>query len=289
MGAQFSGFDSENLYTNPEGVIVTLKGISKRLKIFFEDSNNDPYDPNDIKLTVQDEKDNIIVQDDLASGLIEKESVGVFYIDAVNSTYVPNYDLVVNAPKHYTLQWQWQDVSAGEWFLILSYLSVLRNSTFGWFPRLKNELDKAFKLVGDARIGYTDANLMYYLQGGLDEINTFPPVTGFTLDNYPKTYGQLLIDSATVVGITSQAMFAIDTDVGAFSDQGFSFTLDHFSKLNSMMTSLLAKIKDQLRMFKMEFTSIGGVQVQMVPSFPFYTFLRTAPAGSLFRNFFVSG
>jgi hypothetical protein len=288
MPAQFWGFDEDNIYTNPDGVIVGTKAINKRLKIFFQNSDCDPYDPDDIKVLVEDEKDNEILNDDLASGLISKEDDGIYYIDAINTTYVPNYDLVANAPKRFSLKWQYQDVAAGEWFLALSYLHVLTNRTFGWFPRLRNEIDKAFKLIGDARIGYTEGNLMFYLQGGLDEINKFPPVTSFTFANYPDRYGQLLIDSAAVVAITSQALFAVDTDVGTFSDQGFSFTLDHFSKLNTMMTALLNKIKEELRMLKMEFSGLGSVTVQMTPHYPFYVFLRTAPSGSLFRNFFVS-
>ena len=62
-----------------------MKSINKILKIFFQNSDCDPYDPNDIKVLVEDEKETTIVEDALASGLIVKEGVRTYYIDALNS------------------------------------------------------------------------------------------------------------------------------------------------------------------------------------------------------------
>ena len=290
MPAQFSGFDSSNLYSNPEGVLIGMKGVDKRLKIFFEQGNA-AYDPYSVSVVIENSDETVIVSStyDAEGSLIKKESTGVYYINAVNTdpTYTL-YDLTLTPLTEYILKWTYLDLENGETQLAMSYLYVLNGQIYSWFPRLRNLVDKAFKMVGCARIGYTDGNLFYYLQGGLDEINKFPPMTSFSLISYPSRYGQLLMDSASVVALTSQALFSVDTDVPSFNDQGFSLSTDHFSRLNTMMTSLATRIEGELKRFKMEFCGIGSVQVQMVPYFPLAVMMKTAPRGSLFRNLFVA-
>jgi len=286
MPAQFKGFDSTCLYTNPDGVLTTLKGIQKRLKIFFEQSQI-AYDPEAINVLVEDENEKEIVSGSYDDDFVQKESDGVFYIPS--SGIVPvEYDLVAKAPKMYNIKWTWSDGEGSETLFALELLHVLSKITYDYFPRLRNQIDKAFKLTTCGRVGYTEANLYYYLQGGIDEINKFPPVTNFTLETFPKVYGQLLIDSATIVSLVSQSLFSVDTDSLAFSDQGFSFTTDHFSRLQSMLTMMITQVGNQLKMLKMEYSQIAGVVLQIVPNYPFATVLKTSPRGALFRNLFAT-
>lgn len=290
MPVQFSGFDNDNIYSNPEGVIVGVTGIDKRLKIFFE-QDNIAYDPYSLSVIIEDNSGDIIVTDtyDVGGSLIKKESTGTYYINAKNEddTYTL-YDLTTEDLAEYTLKWQYIDLENGESFLAMSYFYVLNGQVYSWFPRLKNIIDKSFKTVGCARVGYTDGNMFYYLQGGLDEINKFPPVTNFSLVNYPVQYGQLLIDSSTVVALMSQSIFSIDTDVPSFNDQGFSLSTDHFSRLQTIMNTLLNNIRGQLKSLKLQFCGIGSIKVQMVPGYQLGVVLKTAPTGSLFRNFFAT-
>lgn len=288
MLAHFKGFDRNFLYTNPDGVLVTLKDVDRRLKIFFEDTV--PSDPYSLRIIVTDENDVLVVQGD-TNNIVQKEDTGIFYIDTKGINPDPQkngegYDLVALASKMFNLKWFWRERDGGEEFFIQSFLYVVSSKTYDWFPRLRNQIDKALKLVACARIGYTDANLLYYLQGGVDEINNFPPVTNFLIETWPNQFGQLLIDSATIVALTSQSLFAVDTDILNFSDQGFAFTSDHFTRLNSVIGVLASRVESALKLFKIEFASVGSIMVQVVPYYPLSVMLKTSPRGALFRNLF---
>lgn len=288
MPAQFKGFDSTSLYTNPDGVLVTLRSVEKRLKIFFENANV-AYDPEVIEVIVEDDRENVIVEggyDD--GGLVKKEADGIFYIDSSGMIEQVEYDLAAKAPKMFNLKWFWEDTTGAERLFILSMLHVMSKTAYDYFPRMRNQIDKAFKLTTCGRIGYTESNLYYYLQGGIDEINKFPPVTNFTLENFPKVYGQLLIDASTLVALVSQSLFSVDTDSLSFSDQGFSFTTDHFTRLQSMLTLMITQVGNQLKMLKMEYAGIAGVVMQIMPNYPYNVVLKTAPRGALFRNLFAT-
>lgn len=270
-------------HSSPEGYLVTMKGIGKRVKIFFEDEETKvSFDPVEIHVDIVDENGVILESGDFDSvnnlGAIKRERKGVYYYD---------FNLVSIAPKLYQFRWTYRNELNGELFFTTSYITVVTQKVWSLFPRLRNQIDKSRKRKGLEGVGYLEGNLLLYLQGGLDEINTFPPVTNFILDNYPhEKYGQLLIDSATIVAMYSQGLFAIDTDAPSYSDQGFSFTQDHHSKIDRVITALASKIKDQLKSFKLEFSQIGSVQVQVMPYFPISVVLSTAPHGGLFRNLF---
>jgi len=280
--SNFIGFGNEP-YTSPEGVVICLKGLNKRVKIFFVDGDGKPANPYSVYVKVIDESERVLLEGDLVSGIVKKESDGCYYVNLVDS----DYNLSSYAPKFLTFTWLYKELEDSEELYAVSNVYVISNKVYNWFPRLRNEIDKSRKLL-NANIGFSDGNLYFYLRGGLDEINTFPPVTSFILDNFPDRYGQLIIDSSTVVALFSQSLYAVDTDVPSYSDQGFSFSTDHFSRLQSVLNTLLSKIKDQLRIFKIEFSSIGSINVQVVPYYPLAVMLKTAPTGSIFRHFFVS-
>lgn len=283
--ANFIGIDCENPYSSPEGVLVALRYTQKRIKIFFVDTTVEPpvyYDPDSLSLKVLD-NDTEVLSGDYPT-LISKEADGIYYIDAIGGTY----DLTANAPKNFMFIWTYTNTAGGEVFTAVSNLYTIRQRTYDWFHMLRSQIDKSEKLYKDF-IGYQDGNILMYLQGGLSEINLFPPVTGFTLVNYPETYSQLLVNSATVVALTSQKLFAVDTDVLAYSDQGFSYQQDHFSRLNTVLTELLALVRDDLSRLKMEFTQLGSITVQVVPYYPLAVLLKTSAPGTLFRNLFVGG
>lgn len=284
--ANFVGFGECGDHIWSEGsdaTVVTLQGIPKRMKIFFL-QDNVPFNPGVISAEIRDAHGNPVYSGSLLTGEVKKEADGIFYLDSPTTT--PN--LTGTAPNKFMFVWQYSTSIGSEGFFAVSYLYVMSNYVYGWMPRFRLQIDKAVKLVDKEFIGFTNGELYYYLQGGVEEINTFPPVTNFTLDGYPSEYGQLLINSATVVGLISQKLYAVDTDVTAYADQGFSYTLDHFARLNTVMTELLAHIQDQMNRFKMEFSQIGSITVQVVPYYPMSVLLKTAPRGSIFRNLFVS-
>lgn len=283
LEANFQGIGScaDSIWSQgSNNTVLTLNSIPKRMKIFIT-KNRIPYDPGVLHVTVIDESSTTVYSASLALGTLLRHSTGSYYIEMTPS-------LFNTAPKRYMLTWGYSETSTSEVYYAISHLYVVSPLTYKWIPRLKLQIDKAVKTNNYQFIGYTDAELYYFLQGGVDEINSFPPITGFIIDTYPESFGQLLINSATVVGLISQKLFAVDTDVMTYSDQGFSYNLDHFARYNSVMTELLAHIKDQMRKFKMEFSCIGSVNVQAVPFFPAAVMLKTSPRGSLFRNLFVA-
>lgn len=278
----FIGLDCDSECAQPfsgsETTAITIKSIPKRMKIFFLNGST-AFNPAVITVSVVDINDTVVYSGTLAGGQIIKEQDGSFYT-SITST------LFDTAPAQYIFKWTYQATTVSEAMLAISHLFVLPVSIYNWLPRIRLQADKTMKVQNASFIGYTDAQLFYYLQSGLDEINMYPPTTSFGLDTFPSGYGQLLINAGTVYALYSQKLFSVDTDVVNFSDQGFSYTVDHFSRLNTVLTELLTQIKDTMSRFKMDFYSGGRISVQMVPSYPLGVVLNTAPTGSLFRNLF---
>lgn len=269
-----------NIFAGTDSTAITMKGVSKRVKIFFTLANV-PFNPEIINLLVQ-YGSNTSYSGSLGGGTVIKAEDGSYYADLPAS-------LFLTAPRNYTLTWTYQATVDSELVSAVAYLFVLHLGTYSWFPRLRLQVDKSMKIVNNNFIGFTDAQLFYYLQGGLDEINFYPPVTSLQLGSFPATFGQLLVDSATVVALHSQGMFSIDTDAGIYSDQGFSYTVDHFSKLNTVLDGLLVGIRESLSRVKLQFYNGGSITVQVVPYYPLGIALSVSPSQSLFRNLFSSG
>lgn len=281
----FSGF-SWDVYqrraTNPEGVVVVLEGFDKTVFLFFEDEEQRiGFDPAEISVSLRDEKGSELFFGSYAGGEIVRRGLGEYFV------VLPFSRLGRGV---YRLLWRWKekvDDVYYEDFVSVAY--VVGVKVWEWMVRLKNQIDKAKKRIGSEMIGYTDANLYLYLKGGLDEINSVPPVTSFTLENFPENYGQLLINSATIVALYSQILFAIDTDVPTYSDQGQSFPVEHASKLQSYLSSLISKVGTDLRNLKLEFSEIGAVLITLPTGYVFWQVIKSAPTGSIFKNLFVSG
>jgi len=140
-------------------------------------------------------------------------------------------------------------------------------------------------------LGYTDSQLVMYLMQGLSYINGQPPYPVWTyLEQFPiLQYSDILIRSSLYIGMTSQAMFAIDTDVPTYSDQGHSFVLQHFQPLNTMLSQLRAELDKQIPNMKRKFVRSGTASVEMRLGYMWYNLIASSPSGSLYRNFYYSG
>lgn len=285
--ANFIGLTQDDakymIHSSPEGYVVTMKGISKRCKIFFEDIETKiPYDPVLLSLKILDAAGNIVGTGEYkadGTGEIKRERLGVYYYD---------FSLVVSAPRSNQIQWSYQNILDGELKVGISYVMIVSQVVWMLFPRFRNMVDKARKRIGLQGVGFLEGNLLLYLQGGLDEINTFPPVTNFILDNYPMIFGQLLFNFATIVAMYSQELFSVDTDVSNYSDQGFSFPQDHQQKIDRVVSSLATQAKDDLAKFKWEYNQSGSVTIQAVPYYPISILIETASPGTLIRNLFTA-
>ena len=282
--------------TSPEGMFSVLQDQQKRLTVFFEDilqpdidAEAEPdirrYNPDEIDFIVFDAFDKELRTGSLAGGEVKKASDGEFYIET-RPEDPPTLDKSDTADAGLqTLLWKSRRLADSEEDQAFQYLLIYPLIVAKLFPRLKNQIDKAQKDTGTT-VGYSQANLALYLQGALEQINGYQPLTMLTFNNFPfQFFGQLLIDSATLVALFSQGLFAIDTDM-SYSDQGFSFVIDHWNKISGFISMMSSRLETRLHAFKLAYADFGSLHVQQGPNFRLTQLLTAAPEGALFRNIF---
>ena len=161
-------------------------------------------------------------------------------------------------------------------------------------PTLRMMIDKTVKPNLPEQYcftGYTDGQLITALHLGLaasSEAQPYP--TWSTLDAFPiETYSNILIKSAMYQGLTSQLLFAIDTDVPQYSDSGQSFVLQHAQPLAAYLSRLKQELDSSIKSFKLHFVDSGTMSAEIRLDYAFSMLLATAPTGSLFRNLWAGG
>ena len=151
---------------------------------------------------------------------------------------------------------------------------------FKYAAALRVQVDKARKSISDDVenadrpeyepairffYGYSDAHMIFYLERGVQIINAVPPYTSFTVDTFPfDQYGTTLIDAATIAALESQGIFAIDTDYN-YSLGGNSLVIDHFTKINTMLSTILGRFEKSVLQYKQQYRSKGLVMYQFMP------------------------
>lgn len=154
------------------------------------------------------------------------------------------------------------------------------SSTFAKAAALRVQVDKARKSISDdienmdrdtndpavqLFYGYDDKHLIYYLERGAQIINAAPPYTALTVASFPWTqYGTLLTDAAVIAALESQGIFAIDTDY-SYSLGGNNLVIDHFTKINTMLGTMLTRFDSMLKSFKQQYRSKGMIMFQWMP------------------------
>jgi hypothetical protein len=170
---------------------------------------------------------------------------------------------------------------------------VLPGIIYQMIPQLRLEIDKALKLVNRKEglfLGYTDVQLLQYFIGGLQTINAYQPSIFWSLDTYPyQLVGSILVKAALMWGVTSQTLFAIDTDVPSYSDQGQSFVINHQPALAAYLQSVTSWLDTNVPLMKLHFVRSGSVYTQMMPNFRLQFLTEAAPNGSTFRNVITAG
>lgn len=155
-------------------------------------------------------------------------------------------------------------------------------------------LDKSIKYFNDkilspTRIGYSTGMLIQYLELGLSYINNTPPYpTWATLEAFPAEYKSLLVRSAVMHGLLSQYLYAVDTDIDNYSDNGLAYVKQHAPKLFQALQSLKEDLKQEIPRFKTQFVSIGSVVMRNTISYRFDTIIENMPAGATVRGFFTT-
>ena len=185
--------------------------------------------------------------------------------------------------------WHIRQTEGTEDFYRTQLVEVVTPRTLAMLPRFRLQLDKSLKVVVPEQwctLGYSDAQLMVYLQMGLARINAAQPYVGWaSIDDFPLDYYfEILIRSSLLAALDSQYLFAVDTDIPAFSDSGHSFVITHAAQLKALRDSLATELARDIREFKLHFVTSGSIGAEFRLGWAFYQTLSAAPPGSLFRN-----
>jgi hypothetical protein len=79
----------------------------------------------------------------------------------------------------------------------------------------------------------------------MNAINMYPPVTGFSLDNFPDRLEPFLLTGAVMFALMFRYLGVAITDLN-YSDMGFSLNIDRGSKVKIAIDTLLGYYKDML-------------------------------------------
>ncbi len=188
--------------------------------------------------------------------------------------------------------WRIQTSPSGQVVNSLQKMSIVSHRAMSFLPELRLLIDKSQKVVApesDCFLGYSDSQLMSFLQGGLQNINAYQPSLALSLENYPLEFKQILIDASLITGVMSQQLYAIDTDIPNYNDQGTSFVITHQQQLAGFLNQITARLDRLIPMMKLQLIQPGTLHIQMGPSFRLQTLMSAAPNGAIFRNVFFKG
>lgn len=218
---------------------------------------------------------------------------GRYYIDWGDPTAPANVDKQseTNVPCDVLFQWT-IDAASYEQDVAVQVLKIVTPCTLSFLPGFRLVIDKAVKAVNQDSgcfLGYTDAQLIQYLEDGLTIINAYEPYPVFnTLDHFPRQFQYILFESSLIAGVMSQQLFAIDTDIPNYSDQGNTFVIQHGPQLANVLNQISQRLDKIIPLMKLKFVQSGSLHVQAGPNYRLAQLLNAAPNGALFRNLFFT-
>lgn len=212
-----------------EPTVLVIRGSIENVPIRVLDDNNNLVDATSLTLTVYDQGENIIVQDDITNGYgtpptlpshIVHDGTGMYHFAFGDTTFDSPTSGTMNSTAtamEYTFVWK-ATVGSNPTVSTVQVAKVSSISTLRQLNKLRLIIDKAVKAIDTnpndpVYVGYTDVMLVQFLEDGLSLINSFPPYpTWSTVDQFPSINLRILLDAAAFCGLVSQEIFAIDTD-----------------------------------------------------------------------------
>lgn len=283
--------------SNP--LVLILKNTRRRVEFLVFDDSEAPVDAAGLQLQVQNMANVPVYDDDVSSPgtRIVNPEPGVYFItwgDPTAPANVPTQTETACEGKQLFV-WTATD-AAGVEEQTVQTVEVITARTADMIRELRTQIDKTRKAVSVdptdfCPLGYTDAMLLQYLRGGMTLINSFQPYPTFCrLSDYPfERFGQTLVDAAMLVGLHAQELFAIDSDVENWSDQGNSFVINHQPKLAGFSQRTWARLESIVPKMKLHFVRSGAVKTEISGNYRMNVLLESAPSGALFRNVFLAG
>lgn len=271
---------------------IVIRGITEPLDIQISDDGGTPVDADSLLLDILDMGGNVRWSDDLSAqgtAIVQHANglTGYYYYpfgsiseqSASNGEYIARWTISIQGLPNITAT---------------QNIKVISPSLMYTIPYFRLLIDKSRKLIdteNDVFLGYTDAQLVMYLEGGIQIINAYQPGNiGFTVDNFPwSDFRHIALESSLMAGVMSQQLFAVDTDLPQYSDQGTNFIIAHQPQLAAFLNQIIQRLDKAIPMMKLQFVTTGSIRVEAGPNFRLAQLLQAAPYGALFRNMFVSG
>jgi len=269
------GFESTSRWLE-----LVLPGAARQMdiRILDKDGNLLTTDPKFIDLTVYDDGEKIIWSGRYPSETteIQKREDGAYF-------YLLNAGL---SQADYMLYWT---VFIGTGYTnidVFQYAKVAKPRALMLLPNLRNQLDKSMKNVHEIH-GWADDQLYLLLEGGVQEICKANPRVNYTLANYPiEEWWQLLIDSATLLGLISQGIFSIDSDLH-YTDQGISFSVEHAGQINTYLGFLVTRFNESIQKFGLRHYAKPKLLMQLPRRiYGYQALVSAAPYGVSFPRIF---
>jgi hypothetical protein len=269
--------------------------MDQRINIALYDDSGNPVDATALHLQVLDMGKRLKYEDDYFSPpnpptriVKPTATTGQYYINWGDPLEPVNVPIQRESRTVQDLFFIWRAVGGvgTEPSVVLQVVKIVDPIVMSYLPKFRLQIDKAAKLIceeGNIFLGYSDAQLLMYMEGGMNILNTYQPATNIFLENFPQGNLQLLIDTATIVALQSQSLFATDTDL-QYQDQGYSFNFDHFPKLQQFMSTLQARIDRLAPLFKLQFATYGSLHIEGGSSYRLSQLLSASPSGTLFRG-----
>lgn len=160
------------------------------------------------------------------------------------------------------------------------FVKTVGSKYYAYAAQLRPIIDKAQKSVYDLlenmdrssfdpaiqfNFGVDLKSMCLYLDRGIQYINIVPPYTNFNVETfYFDQNGSILLDAALIAYLEAQSLFAIDSDYN-YSLGGVSLVVEHFSKLNTFLSTLFSRFDKSLISFKQQFRAQPIVLAQITP------------------------
>jgi hypothetical protein len=187
--------------------------------------------------------------------------------------------------------WHIRQTENSEDYYRTQLVEVVSPKTLSLLPYFRLMLDKSLKVLIPedwCTLGYSDPQLIVYLKIGLSRINAAQPYTSWSsLDAFPLDRGlDILLRSSLISALDSQYLFAVDTDIPAYADQGHSFVITHGPQIKALRDSLSNELDRDIRAFKMHYVTSGSLGAEFRLGWGFYLTIASTPPGSLVKNIF---
>lgn len=284
-------------FVTAEELVLCLQDTVERCQLkLTAGSPAVPVDATRIQLSLRTLGGTVLYSEDSASppvagSRVQHPETGTYYFPIGDQTIVANTE--TRTARDLLIVWHIEVGPDAE--NIVQGVKVVTPYVVWMIGELRRQIDKMVKLVNDdpenpCYLGYTNKNLVEYLEGGLSSWNMYEPYPTFcTLDEFPRLYKQGLIEAAMIVGVQSQELFAIDADIPNYSAQGAAFVIQHQPQLAQFATRLAQKLDKQIPIAKLKFVRSGALHTEIAPNARLQTLINMAPNGALFRNMFISG